>query len=133
MTLNIQGMVPLIQVFDMPSSLAFYRDKLGFEVTQTSGQGDHSGWVMLKFNDAVLMLNTMYEDHDRPANPDPIRTNNHHDTSLYFGCPDVNTAYNYFLSKGIDVDKPYKTGFGFNAIDLTDPDGYHLCFQWPVE
>jgi uncharacterized glyoxalase superfamily protein PhnB len=133
MSLYIEGMAPLIQVFDMPSSLAFYRDKLGFEVIQTSGQGDHSGWVMLKFNDVILMLNTMFEDDDRPALPDPVRTSNHNDTALYFRCPDVDAAYNYFLSKGLEVKKPYKTGYHFMAIDLTDPDGYHLCFQWPVE
>ena len=30
------GLTPLIQVFDMPASLAFYRDKLGFEVVSAS-------------------------------------------------------------------------------------------------
>jgi len=131
MSLKIQGMAPLLQVFDMPESLGFYRDKLGFEVVQTSGQGDNSGWAMLKLNDAVIMLNTMYEDQDRPAVPDPVRKNNHSDTALYFRCPDVNAAYDYLLSKGIQVEKPYKTGYGFYAIDLTDPDGYYLCLQWP--
>jgi len=121
MSLNVQGMTPLIQVFDMPSSLAFYRDKLGFEVMQTSGQGDQSGWVMLKLNDAALMLNTMYEDPDRPLAPDLTRKSNH------------NAAYNYFLSNDIEVGKPYLTGYGFNAIDITDPDGYNLCFYWPAE
>jgi catechol 2,3-dioxygenase-like lactoylglutathione lyase family enzyme len=126
-------MAPLIQVFDMPTSLAFYRDKLGFEVMQTSGQGDQSGWVMLKLNDAVLMLNTMYEGDYRPTNPDPVRGNNHSDTALYFGCPDVNDAYDYFLSKGLEVKKPYITGYGYKEVDLIDPDGYHLCFHWPAE
>ena len=133
MSLNVQGMTPLIQVFDMPSSLAFYRDKLGFEVMQTSGQGDQSGWVMLKLNDAALMLNTMYEDPDRPLAPDLTRKSNHNDITFYFGCPDVNAAYNYFLSNDIEVGKPYLTGYGFNAIDITDPDGYNLCFYWPAE
>ena len=133
MTLKIQGMVPLIQVFDMPASLAFYRDKLGFEVIQTSGQGDRSGWVMLKLNDVMLMLNTQFEDEYRPADPDKVRMGYHDDTVFYFGCPDVNAAHNYFLSKAIAVEKPYVTDYGFNAIDITDPDGYHLCFQWPVE
>lgn len=30
----IQGLCPLMQVFDMPTSLAFYRDLLGFQVVQ---------------------------------------------------------------------------------------------------
>ena len=32
MDLQIDGMAPLLQVFDMPTSLRFYRDVLGFEV-----------------------------------------------------------------------------------------------------
>lgn len=32
MTIKIQGLTPLIEVFDMPTSVAFYRDVIGFEV-----------------------------------------------------------------------------------------------------
>ena len=32
MPIKVEGGAPLLQVFDMPTSLAFYRDKLGFEV-----------------------------------------------------------------------------------------------------
>lgn len=133
MSLTIQGMAPLLHVFDMPTSLNFYRDKIGFEVVQTSGQDDNAGWVMLKLNDVVLMLNTQYEDEFRPKDSDPVRKEHHEDTILYFGCPDVQAAYKYFLSKGLEVKPPYKTGYGYNSVDLTDPDGFLLCFQWPAE
>jgi glyoxylase I family protein len=36
MAIEIRGMAPLLQVFDMPTSLAFYRDVLGFKVESTS-------------------------------------------------------------------------------------------------
>jgi Glyoxalase/Bleomycin resistance protein/Dioxygenase superfamily len=36
MGIEIRGMAPLLQVFDMPTSIAFYRDVLGFEVVTTS-------------------------------------------------------------------------------------------------
>ena len=36
MGVEIRGMAPLLQVFDMPASIAFYRDVLGFEVVTTS-------------------------------------------------------------------------------------------------
>ncbi len=61
MAINISGMAPLLQVFDMPASLGFYRDVLGFEVVQDSGNGDDSSWVWLRLNDADLMLNDQYE------------------------------------------------------------------------
>lgn len=36
MALDIHGIAPLLQVFDMPTSIHFYRDVLGFEIVQTS-------------------------------------------------------------------------------------------------
>ena len=50
MTLDIRGLVPLLQVFDMPTSIHFYRDILGFEVVNTSGPGEHFGWALLRLN-----------------------------------------------------------------------------------
>jgi hypothetical protein len=35
MAIEIQGMAPPLQVFDMPTSIKFYRDVLGFEVEST--------------------------------------------------------------------------------------------------
>ncbi len=130
---RIQGLAPLLQVFDMPASLAFYRDKLGFEVTGTSGQGDNSGWVMLQLNEVVLMLNTAYDDDERPAQPDMMRMTGHIDTAIYFGCPEIDIMYEYMKSKGLEVDPPSLTGYGFKAIYLRDPDGFMLVFQWPAE
>ncbi|GGB18574.1 VOC family protein [Mucilaginibacter rubeus] len=49
-TKQIQGIAPLLQVFDMPVALGFYRDVLGFEIVQASGEGDDVDWVLLKLN-----------------------------------------------------------------------------------
>ncbi|HEX6279849.1 MAG TPA: VOC family protein [Pyrinomonadaceae bacterium] len=38
MAIEITYLTPLIQVFNMPRSLAFYRDLLGFEVVSDSGE-----------------------------------------------------------------------------------------------
>jgi len=133
MPIIVQGSAPLLQVFYMPTSLAFYRNKLGFEVTMDSGNGDDSSWVMLKLGDATLMLNDQYEPGHRPDAPPAERTRWHNDTIVYFGCPDVDGAYAHLSEHGIDVKPPYITGYGFKAIDLTDPDGYQLCFHWPQE
>jgi len=129
--IKVEGSAPLLQVFDMPTSLKFYRDKLGFEVVSTSGQGDNSGWVMLKLGEEVLMLNTQYEDHERPPAQDPGRTRSHRDTTIYFGCPDVDGVYAHLRERGVEVKEPSITGYGFKALTVTDPDGYYLCFHWP--
>jgi glyoxylase I family protein len=128
---EIKGIDPLLQVFDMPSSLRFYRDKLGFVVADSSGVGDDVDWVMLTLNKIILMLNTEYEKQNRPANPDQNRIKAHADTSLYFGYPDIDALYRYYVARGITLKKPTITGYGWKALYVEDPDGYILCFHWP--
>lgn len=36
MAVEVRGVCPLLQVYDMPTSVRFYRDTLGFEVVATS-------------------------------------------------------------------------------------------------
>lgn len=133
MAIKVSGMAPLISVFDMPTSLAFYRDLLGFEVLHTSGQGDNSGWVMLRAGNATLMLNTAYDDDERPARPDLQHNAVHQDTCLYFGTPDPDAVYEYLLSKDINLKPPEIAYYGMKQLYVCDPDGYNICFQCPVE
>ena len=68
--MDIHGIAPLLQVFDMPTAIHFYRDVLGFKVHATSQPGDDCNWAWLKLNGAELMLNTAYEADQRPAAPE---------------------------------------------------------------
>lgn len=132
MALAIQGVTTLLEVFDMPRSIAFYRDVLGFKIVNTSQPGDHFSWALLRNNDVALMLNTAYEDDDRPPVPDPVRVSGHGDTELFFGCPDVESAYSHFRAHGVKVDEPTVRNYGMNQLWVTDPDGFKLCFQCPA-
>jgi uncharacterized glyoxalase superfamily protein PhnB len=133
MPIDIEGLAPLIQVFDMPTAIRFYRDLLGFEVMSTSRAGDDCDWALLRLNGVELMLNTAYERDQRPPAPDPGRVAAHNDTGLYFGCEDVDAAYRYLRSRGLDVQKPVVRDYGMKQLSVTDPDGYFLCFQWPAK
>lgn len=130
--IDIQGMAPLLQVFDMPTSLKFYRDILCFKIVQSSGEGDDVDWVLLELNKIELMLNTAYEKEHGPAKPDQLRIAAHADTTLYFGCPDIDAAYKYLHQNGVDLKEPSITGYGWKAINFKDPDGFEICFHWPV-
>jgi glyoxylase I family protein len=133
MAIEIRGMAPLLQVFDMPMSIAFYRGVLGFEVVSTSNPGeDRFGWALLKLNGVELMLNTAYEDHARPTVPDPGRMAAHEDTAIYFACPDVDAAYAHLRAHGVPVKEPRVATYGMKQLYINDPDGYNLCFQWPA-
>ena len=133
MSIEVRGVCALLQVFDMPASVRFYRDVLGFEVVQTSPrEGDQFDWGLLRLNNAEVMLNTAYEQDSRPAHPDVARVAAHRDTCLYFGCPDVDAAYQHLRAHGIDVKEPNVAPYGMKQLYVSDPDGYQLCFQWPA-
>ena len=132
MAIDIRGLAPLLQVFDMPASIHFYRDVLGFELASTSTPGENFGWALLRFKGIELMLNTAYEEGQRPPSPNPVRVAAHSDTALYFGCADVDGAYRLLRDNGLDVQEPSVAPYGMKQLYVSDPDGYRLCFQWPA-
>jgi glyoxylase I family protein len=132
MAIDIRGMAPLLEVFDMLTSIAFYRDVLGFQVVSTAQPGPSYSWALLSLNGVELMLNTAYEDDKRPAHPDKARVAAHHDTTIYFGCADVDGAYAHLLEHNVPVKAPEIAYYGMKQLFVSDPDGYNLCFQWPA-
>ena len=121
--------VPLLQVFDMQTSLAFYCDVLGFEVVDKT---DPDWWAMIRLGGATLMLNTAYEEDKRPRKADPKRVRGHKDVSLYFEFDDLDGLHAHLRSKGCDVKSPMKTSYGLMQMSVRDPDGYELCFTAPL-
>jgi len=146
MSLEIRGSAPLFEVYDMPASIAFYCDVLGFEVVSTNrggGRSDADGsrirwdpatidWAWLRLNDVDLMLNTAYEKGERP----PVRDRHRvfgHGVCFYIGCPDVDAAHDHLRAHGVDVKPPKVAHYGMKQLYVRDPDGYNLCFQWTTE
>ena len=134
MSYRLEGAKTLLEVFDTPTSLRFYRDLLGFEVVMASGEGDDVGWAWLRRDDAEIMLNSAYETNDeRPSEPDPARVAAHADTTLFIGCRDLDAVYEHLVERGVELDVPVVRDYGMRQLLLSDPDGYGLCFQWPAE
>ena len=129
MAIHATRLTPLLQVFDMRASVAWYQDKLGFELLHKHEPDGHLYWAMLKLGDTLLMLNAKYEDDKRPARPDGT---SHSDMTLYFACPDVDAAYAHVRSKGINAAPPEVAYYGWKQLIFHDPDGFELCFQHPV-
>jgi len=136
---ELRSICPLLQVFDMPASLAFYRDVLGFAVHECAPPPekvarDHFDWVWLHREGMDLMLNTAYDpDAVRPPAPDAARVAAHDDTALFIGCPDVDGMYEYLRSRGIALDPPKTAPYGMRQLYTRDPDGFGICFQWRSE
>jgi len=121
MPIKVEGVAPLIGVFDMPTSVAFYRDILGFTIVKQSHPGDDFDWGLLRLDDAEVMLNTAYDRGERPAAPDPGRIAAHEDTVIYFGCRDVDAAYSHVRAQGLDVSPPKVAWYGMKQLYLKDP------------
>lgn len=133
MAIEVKRTTTLLQVYDMATSVRFYRDKVGFEVEMTDGRpAEECDWCMLKLGDTNVMLNTRYEGDERPPAPDPKRVEAHDDTAIYFGCPDVDAAHEELKARGLETEKPWVTHYKFKMISFRDPDGFTLIFHWPV-
>jgi glyoxylase I family protein len=62
MGIEVRGVCPMLQVYDMPTSVRFYRDTLGFEVVATSpnlGGEDKFHWCLLRLCGSEVMLSQL--------------------------------------------------------------------------
>jgi glyoxylase I family protein len=131
---TLSSVCPLLQVFDMPTAVAFYRDGLGFEMVQTSGEidapeGRYFHWAWLRSGGVELMLNTAYDAGERPASPESARVRAHADTLLYVSCDDADAFAEAVRARGLEVLEVRTAPHGTREAHLRDPDGYALCFQ----
>lgn len=137
MTIAARGMTPLLRVHDMPQSLAFYREVLGFAIIDASAvveapEGRFSHWVWLALGPAQLMLNTGHDEGQRPATRIEARQRWHGDTCLTFGVDDVDAVHESLRARLPDLKPPADAPCGMRQLHLSDPDGYGLCFQTPI-
>jgi glyoxylase I family protein len=124
----MRGLTPLLEVFDMDTSLEFYRDVLGFEVLNIS---EERGWCMLSSGNVRLMLNTAYDEDERPPQPLPERVRWHRDVTLYLDA-DPHAVYRRLMESEWPVREPYVAPYGVLQVNVDDPDGYKLAFVQPV-
>ena len=135
MAIELRGCAPLFEVFDMSEAFAFYRGVLGFEVVNTNKEKDADpadvDWAWLRLNDVDVMLNTAYDQGERPPTRDPKRVFGD-GVCLYMGCPDVDAMYEHLRAHGVAGKPPKVAPYGMKQLYVHDPDGYKLCFQWPA-
>lgn len=126
--MSAKALTPLLQVYDMKTSVAFYRDKLGFHVANTYEPDDHLYWASLEMGNIKLMLNACYEDNARPSQPEANRINAHKDTELYLECENIDEVYKSLIKNGLDIKPPSQTVYGAQEIRFKDPDGFYIIF-----
>lgn len=121
----LHELAPLLIVAAMSRSLTFYRDQLGFQITQEWSPDDQLAWCRLERDGVSLMLQQAC-DEDGPAE------GRGRGVVFYISCADASAEYERLQASGVNVAPPQVAFYGMNQLVVTDPDGYELCFQNPV-
>lgn len=127
-TQAIGPMVPLLNVYDMRRTVAFYRDVLGFELEQQWEPDGHLYWASMKRGGTKLMFNAEYEDHERK----PEHDRPHQDVIFYFYPQDVVGLRESLIAHGCKVSALQVVHYNHKQFEVKDPDGYRLCFSQPT-
>jgi uncharacterized glyoxalase superfamily protein PhnB len=118
----IETLWPLLAVDDLPVSLSFWQDRLGFALV---GQADSDGqmfWCRLQRGGSSIMLQTA----DKETGPAQGRGRG---ICLYFACDDVDALYNEVCARGLRIKPPTVAGYGMRQLFVPEPNGYLVCFE----
>jgi uncharacterized glyoxalase superfamily protein PhnB len=118
----VRELVPLLFVDDINRSVEFYRDRLGFTVTQRWEPDGALAWCRLQRDGSALMLQQA-TDEDAPA------SERGRGVGFFFVCDNADTMYAEFVARGLEVAPPQAAFYGMNQLFLRDPDRYDLCFE----
>jgi uncharacterized glyoxalase superfamily protein PhnB len=118
-------LTPMLHVADVPRSLAFYRDALGFTLVSPESAVTEWGWAHIRRDGVDLMLAGGLEGS-------PIRrpgdTGADWPVTLYFYPDDVESLHLALGSRGVEVGKLSVTFYRMKEFSCLDPDGHMLTF-----
>ena len=119
----IKGIAPFFIAKNVPASLSFYRDLLGFKVVFAE-PADDPFFGIVRRDDAMIMLK------DVDVTPIPNYTRDPAARwDAYVNVSDPDTLAIEYLSRGVQFSEPLKdTHDGLRGFELKDADGYVLFF-----
>ena len=123
---EISGISPFFIVTDVPSSLSFYRDQLGFEITFQE-PADEPFFGIVCRGRAMIMLKDVGVDPLPNYKREPAAR-----WDAYVYAPDPDSLAAEFASRDVAFSQPLKdTHDGLRGFELKDADGYVLFFGRP--
>jgi len=127
---EICAIAPFFIVRDVPRALAFYRDRLGFDITFQGPEPDDIFFGIVERGAAMIMLKAVGVDPVPNYTRDVKQGIARWDAYLYVPDPDALAAE--FLSRDVEFSEPLKdTDDGLRGFELKDADGYVLFFGRP--
>ena len=127
---EISSISPFFIARHVPSSLAFYRDRLGFEITFQGPDPDDIFFGIVRRDGAQILLKAVGVDPVPNYTRDIRKGIARWDAFVYVEDPDA--LANEFVSRQVEFCEPLDdTGDGLRGFALKDADGYVLFFGRP--
>ena len=128
---EIGGVSPFFIVRNVPAALAFYRDRLGFDITFQGPEPDDIFFGIVQRGAAMIMLK------DVGVEPVPNCTRDIQQGiarwDAYLHVPDPDALAAEFQSREVEFLTPLgDNSDGLRGFELRDADGYVLFFGRPV-
>jgi len=123
---EIGGISPFFIVQDVARAFAFYRDRLGFEVT-FRGFGDELFFGIVRRGGAMILFKSVGVDPLPNYRREPAAR-----WDAYVHVPDPDALAAEFAARSVQFSKPLEdTDDGLRGFELEDSDGYVLFFGRP--
>jgi catechol 2,3-dioxygenase-like lactoylglutathione lyase family enzyme len=125
---DISGIMPCFIVRNVPAALAFYRDRLGFDIKGQGGADDDIFWGIVGRGGAWINV--------KDVGVDPLPNYTRHRNApwdAFLHVPDPDALAAEFSSRNVEFSKPLSddTHDGLRGFELKDADGYLLFFGRP--
>jgi len=127
---EISGISPFFIVSQVPTSLSFYRDRLGFEITFQGPDPDDIFFGIVRRGGAQILMKDIgvapVPNYARDIKKGIARWD------AFVIVPDPDALAAEFASRQVEFFEPLKdTNDGLRGFELKDADGYLLFFGRP--
>lgn len=127
---EIRGIAPFFIVRNVPVALAFYRDRLGFEVTFQGPEPDDIFFGIVERGGAMILLKAIGVDpvpnYTRDIKQGIARWD------AFVSVPDPDALAAEYAARQVEFSEPLQdTHDGLRGFEVKDGDGYVLFFGRP--
>jgi len=127
---EISGISPFFIVSDVPSSMAFYVDRLGFEITFQGPEPDDIFFGIVRRGGAQILMKEVgvppVPNYTRDIKKGIARWD------AFVSVPDPEALAAEFASRNVEFFQPLRdTHDGLRGFEIKDADGYLLFFGRP--
>lgn len=113
----------VIEVDDQARALAFWTERLGFELVSDTVYGDER-WIEVMTPDRGLILVLSPRQREQPSTPEVLPTSN-----VFFYCDDLVETYEELRARGVEFPQPpVEQSFGWWSL-FADEKGNRFALR----